>query len=139
MSDTVVTGAGASSYNTSSSSRTTSNSSLDKDAFLKILVTQLSNQDPTDPVDQTEFIAQMAQFTQVEQLSNMSDNLDSLGEYMKFSSSALIGASVTYADIDTGEDQTGIVTSIVLDSDGITAKMLDNTEVPLGNIKAFGI
>lgn len=139
MSDTAVARLGASAYGTGSSSGTTSNSSLDKDAFLKILVTELSNQDPTSPVDQTEFIAQMAQFTQVEQLSNMSDNLESLGKYMKFSSSALIGASVNYADTDTGEDKTGVVMSIVFDSHGVTAKMLDNTEVPLENITSFGI
>lgn len=38
------------------------NSTLGKDAFLQILITQLQNQDPTNPMDDREFISQMAQF-----------------------------------------------------------------------------
>lgn len=44
---------------------------LDKDAFLKLLVTQLQYQDPLNPMDNTEFIAQTAQFTALEQMNNL--------------------------------------------------------------------
>ncbi|MHB1392434.1 MAG: flagellar hook assembly protein FlgD [Clostridia bacterium] len=46
------------------------NSSLDKDAFLKILVTQLKYQDPLQPTQDNEFIGQMAQFSALEQAQN---------------------------------------------------------------------
>lgn len=44
---------------------------MGKDEFLKILVTQLQNQDPLNPMDDKEFIAQMAQFTALEQMQNV--------------------------------------------------------------------
>ncbi len=49
---------------------------LDKDAFLKLLSSQLQNQDPFKPVDQKKFAADMAQFAQLEQLTNMNSKLD---------------------------------------------------------------
>jgi flagellar basal-body rod modification protein FlgD len=51
---------------------------LDKDDFLKLLVTQLRNQDPLKPMDPTEFTAQLAQFTSLEQLYNVNEKLQAL-------------------------------------------------------------
>lgn len=50
-----------------------SKTTLEKDTFLKLLTTQLSNQDPLNPVDDTEFIAQLAQFSSLEQLQQMNE------------------------------------------------------------------
>lgn len=48
---------------------------LGQDDFLKLLVTQLTNQDPLNPQKDTEFIAQMAQFSSLEQSKNMQLNM----------------------------------------------------------------
>jgi len=47
------------------------NQDVDKDAFLKLFMTQLQYQDPLSPMDNKDFIAQMAQFSSVEQLTNI--------------------------------------------------------------------
>lgn len=49
---------------------------MDKEAFLRLLVTQLSNQDPMNPMKGQEFAAQLAQFSSVEQLTNINKTLE---------------------------------------------------------------
>jgi len=62
-------------------STTKASKSLDKDAFLRLLTTQLQNQDPLNPTDSTEFTAQLAQFSSLEQLSNVNETLTTLKLY----------------------------------------------------------
>lgn len=51
---------------------------LGKMDFLKLLVTQLENQDPLDPSDPTEMTAQLAQYSSLEQLTNISESMEGL-------------------------------------------------------------
>ena len=46
--------------------------------FLKLLVSQLQNQDPMNPTDSTQFVAQLAQFSELEQVMAIRADLDSL-------------------------------------------------------------
>lgn len=71
---------------------------LDKDAFLKLLSSQLANQDPFKPVDQKKFAADMAQFAQLEQLANMNSKMDKTTSgaesQAKFMGASFIGKSI---------------------------------------------
>ncbi|MFT4146773.1 MAG: flagellar hook capping FlgD N-terminal domain-containing protein, partial [Mobilitalea sp.] len=56
---------------TKTSTAKSSNNELGKDAFLKLLTTQMKYQDPLNPNTDTEYIAQLATFSQLEQLQNL--------------------------------------------------------------------
>lgn len=96
---------------------------LDKDAFLKILSAELSNQDPTNAKDGTEFVAQMAQFAGLEQMTNLNNT-------MKFSSmSSLIGKYVTLNSLDSnGNLYSGAVKSVSKVGDSININVLVGKE-----------
>jgi flagellar basal-body rod modification protein FlgD len=67
--------------------------------FLKLLVTQMKNQDPTNPMDNQQLTAQMAQFSSLEQLMNINSGLSNLLSASNSTTSAqaltLIGKEVT--------------------------------------------
>lgn len=72
---------------------------LDKDDFLKILITQLQHQDPTAPLQDKEFIAQMAQFSSLEQMTNMSQGFQKLSGLLASSEAAgFLGKTVAIRD-----------------------------------------
>jgi flagellar basal-body rod modification protein FlgD len=64
---------------TSASTQLTRADGMGRDAFLKLLVTQLQHQDPTKPQADGEFIAQLAQFSSLEQLTGMQQTLQKIG------------------------------------------------------------
>lgn len=110
--------------------------SLGKDDFLKILMTQLQNQDPTQPLQDREFIAQMAQFTSVEQLTNMANEMKALRQSIG-SASSLIGKSVSWEEKAQNSEETitksGVVESILY-KQGVQYVQVEGVEVPLDQI-----
>ena len=127
------------------------NSKLGKDAFLKILITQLQNQDPTAPMDDKEFIAQMAQFSSLEQMQNMTkameDLLTSQKETQLMSYTSFVGKEVKWHELSEKEvdsngkplvlEGTGTVTEIKF-KDGEAIFILDSgKEITTGNVSSI--
>jgi flagellar basal-body rod modification protein FlgD len=75
---------------------------LDQDDFLKLLVTQLSSQDPMNPMKDTEFVAQMASFTSLEQTKALQAEIKLLREDQQLLRAAgLLGQTVTVQNPNT--------------------------------------
>ena len=88
----------------------TSQQTLTQNDFLKLLVSQMENQDPTNPQSDTAMAAQMAQFTSLTQSSAMSSSLAML------QANSLIGSTVTVQTDSKGDTASGVVQSIQLGS-----------------------
>lgn len=76
---------------------------LDKEAFLKLLVTQMQYQDPMEPTDNTEYISQLANFSTLEEMQNMSSAMD------KQRASGLVGQ---YVYLETKDGATGATKTV---------------------------
>ncbi|MCB2251514.1 flagellar hook assembly protein FlgD [Pseudomonas chlororaphis] len=126
----------------------TGKNALGKDAFLKLLVTQLKNQNPLDPQDNSEFVAQLAQFSSLEGITTLNDSVTAIAGNYKSSqalqASSLVGRSVIVqaatTQVDTTKSMTGSVkvpasvsglTVTITDKDGKAVKTID-----LGSQKA---
>jgi len=108
---------------------TKSKASVDYQSFLKLLIAQMKNQDPTQPMDSTQYVAQLATFSQVEQSVQMNTKLDSILQSSALAQAdAIIGHTITSADGKT----TGTVSEVKLTAGGLTAVLADGGEIAVG-------
>jgi flagellar basal-body rod modification protein FlgD len=114
---------------------------LDKNAFMKLLVSQLENQDPLSPVTNEDFVAQLATFSSLEQLEGLNQNIIAMIALNQSNallsqltqSSDLIGKAVTWEDFDTGAQSSGVVESVKI-VDGFAVLRIDGQDVPLAAV-----
>ena len=104
------------------------NDTLGKDAFLKLLIAELSNQDPLNPMEDREFVSQMATFSSLEQMQNMNKTLESMAEANKFNAVQYIGKAVAFTKGEGEEAQqvAAVVNNVWFDPGGKI--ILDTTE-----------
>ncbi len=112
-----------------SSSSALQSAGLTQQDFLKVLMTQLSYQDPLKPMDNEQFMAQMAQFSTLSLMQEQNDKTDSLLTIQSATQTVgLLGKNVQ-VKTSTGSS-TGSVTSITFQSDGspqLSIKLSDGT------------
>ena len=107
--------------------------SLGMEDFLKILLTQLTYQDPLKPMDNQQFMAQMAQFTSLEQTQQFNSKLETLiTNQAALQSVGLIGRTV---DITvSGSTLTGTVSALSLSGDSPLITVRTSAGATLSNI-----
>lgn len=90
---------------------------LGQKAFLKLMITQLENQDPLNPKQNGEFIAQLAQFSSVESLDRLNTNFDGFTDNFvanqALQASSLVGRSVSVPAQSTLLEPGGMVAASV--------------------------
>lgn len=127
---------------------TTSASALGKNDFLKLLVTQLQNQDPLDPQSNEEFVAQLAQFSALEQMQNINSTLETnsiltqsvnnalsaslIGKEVLASGSSLVVNESGTLQVPLNLDADADVTITIKDAAGETVRILTADDLKAG-------
>lgn len=102
---------------------------LGKDAFLQLLVTELSNQDPLNPMQDREFIAQLAQLSTLEQMTSLNAGMEVL---RLIQATGFVGKSIDAIAPD-GTLLSGVVTEVVF-TESEPVLVVDDTWVTLDNV-----
>jgi flagellar basal-body rod modification protein FlgD len=94
-----------------SATTATASSTLTQADFMKLLVTQMTSQDPLNPESDTDFAAQLAQFSSLQEATTMAGSMSTM------QASALIGSTVEVSSsTNGGQDTTGVVTGVDMSS-----------------------
>jgi len=107
---------------------TASSQALNQKDFLKLLVSQMVNQDPMNPQSDTQMAAQMAQFTSLTQASAMSSSLAML------QADSLLGSTVTL-QLDSQTSTSGVVQGVILQN-GTPQIMVNGASYDLSQVVA---
>ncbi|MCL5283067.1 MAG: flagellar hook capping protein [Planctomycetes bacterium] len=109
--------------------------------YMKLLVTQLQNQNPLEPLDNKDMSAQLAQFSQLQQTENLNTSFSKVLESVQRSyASSLIGKEVSFkvqAADGTLQTQTGDVDEVVIGADGTLLLMVDDRQVKLADVTSI--
>ena len=97
---------------------TKANQEYNSQLFLKLLVTQLANQDPSSPMDSSQMVSQTAQLASMEQMTALNATSTSTNQtQMQSTATAMLGRTVTWTDAD-GTAKSGTVSSIAFSTSG---------------------
>ncbi len=130
MSVTSATNVSNTSTSSSNGAKSISAFAADSSTFLKLLVTELQNQDPTSPMDTSSYMNQLASMSSVEQAVQTNQKLDQLLTTSSLQQAdQVIGRTVTSAD----GSQSGTVVAVNLSTSGPVAQLTDGSTLALGS------
>ena len=110
-------------------------SGLDRNAFMRLLVTELTYQDPMAPVDNKEFIAQLAQFSSLEATENLQKTFEQSAQSMQWTQAvSLIGKTVSGVSDESG-DVSGVVIGAGLENGNVVLELDGGTMIGLNTVK----
>jgi flagellar basal-body rod modification protein FlgD len=116
----------------------TSSASELQSTYMKLLVTQLQNQNPLDPMDNNDMSAQLAQYSELEQLENMNSSFGQLlSSVQRTQASGLIGKTVSFettAGDGTTKAQQGKVDGVTIDGEGDVLLQVGKQNVTLADV-----
>ncbi len=106
--------------------------------YMKLLVTELRNQNPLEPMDNNQMAQQLAQFSQLQQLESMNSNFaDVLAITERSYANSLMGKQVSFMSMnESGEKEltTGTVDKVVAEGAGKIHLMVGSKTVELEDI-----
>ena len=112
-----------------SSSQQNKSDQIDKEMFLKLLVSQLKHQDPLSPVDNNEFVNQSVQFSTLESMQNLTK------DFANIKAMQYLGKSIHFKTGQSAMAQTGIVDSISINEGRMILNVGDKSVDPNSVIK----
>lgn len=113
-------------------------SQLKVEDFIKMMVTQLQQQDPTEPAKNGELLQQMSQIGQLQSSQALQTSLQSLVLQNNIgSASNLIGKDVEGNNSTTGEKISGTVKSVRVEKGSLLLSLEDGTDLPMSNISSI--
>ncbi len=139
MSSTSSTGSTGSTGSSSSTSSSKTSSVSDKwsslgvDDFMKLMVTELQNQDPTSPTDTSQIMSQVSQISAIQSNQQLTKTMSSLQLQQNISTaSTLIGKEVN-GKTASGDSVSGVVDYVLVD-DGDVSVYVGEKAIPVKNI-----
>jgi flagellar basal-body rod modification protein FlgD len=112
---------------------------LNSNDFMKLLTTQLQNQDPLNPETNSDFAAQMAQFSTLQGITQLNTNLTQMLLLQNLTQGAsLVGKNVTYQPSGNGNTSQGLVNAVSMDNGQLQLHIGDHT-VGLNQVLGIGL
>lgn len=112
---------------------------LGKDEFMKMLVTQMQNQDPMEPMDNAEMVAQLAQFSALEQMENLNDQFDMYQQSSTSAFSLMTAGQTVEMELTAGSEPVVGMLEKVQWQDGESQFVIDGIAYPVSYIRSIRV